>query len=202
MFVPEKAAKTKPSTAEAARKSAPPQDVLLGFLTVIGNTQSGLYGGYLLINSAARPVEFHCSAPVQANRAQQILYGPTLEPYLFGELIAATLISSAKNRAALICTDCAAVLIARKGISTPMVLVATERDAASNEVHGEAQPASHQLVLTDFDVAEKKLAAWREFAADVPHARSYLEKLGSSFDLVEPFERIRLAIQEAQRGAA
>src|SRR4051812_23172961 len=54
----------------------------LGFLTVVEDEQQGLVGGYLLLNPLGRPVEFHCTAPVKPNRAQQILYGPTLRPYL------------------------------------------------------------------------------------------------------------------------
>ena len=49
---------------------------VLGFLTVLEHPQHGLFGGYLLLNLAGRPVEFHCTAPVKPNRAQQILYGP------------------------------------------------------------------------------------------------------------------------------
>ena len=53
----------------------------LGFLTVIEHPQYGLFGGYLVLNTAGRPLEFHCTAPIKPNRAQQILYGPTLESF-------------------------------------------------------------------------------------------------------------------------
>jgi hypothetical protein len=56
----------------------------LGFLAVVEHELHGLFGGYLLLNATGRPLEFHCTAPVRPNRAQQILYGPTLEPYLYG----------------------------------------------------------------------------------------------------------------------
>ena len=59
----------------------------IGFLTVVTIPDQGLVGGYLVLNAAARPLEFHCTTPVRANRAQEILYGPTLRPYLFGEQI-------------------------------------------------------------------------------------------------------------------
>ena len=41
----------------------------------------------MLLNLAGRPLEFHCTAPVKPNRVQQILYGPSLQPYLYGEQI-------------------------------------------------------------------------------------------------------------------
>ena len=60
----------------------------VGFLTVQSFADVGLIGGYLLLNPLGRPLEFHCTAPVRPNRAQEILYGPTLAPYLYGEQIA------------------------------------------------------------------------------------------------------------------
>ena len=51
----------------------------LGFLTVVEHPQHGLFGGYLLLNHGGRPLEFHCTAPIKPNRAQEILYGPTLD---------------------------------------------------------------------------------------------------------------------------
>ena len=65
----------------------------LGFLTVVEHPQYGLFGGYLILNTAGRPLEFHCTAPIKPNRAQEILYGPTLESFLYGEQIGQTLIS-------------------------------------------------------------------------------------------------------------
>ena len=40
----------------------------LGFFTVLEHEQQGLIGGYLILNQAGRPLEFHCTAPVKANR--------------------------------------------------------------------------------------------------------------------------------------
>jgi len=77
----------------------------LGFLTVINDPQFGLFGGYLVLNLSGRPLEFHCSAPIKPNRAQEILYGPTLEPFLYGEQIGRTLINQASTPPLLICTD-------------------------------------------------------------------------------------------------
>ena len=51
----------------------------IGFLTVTRDLEQGLFGGYLLLNALGRPLEFHCTAPVRPNRAQEILYGPTLD---------------------------------------------------------------------------------------------------------------------------
>ena len=77
----------------------------VGFLTVLEHSQHGLMGGYLVLNIAGRPLEFHCTAPVKPNRAQQILYGPTLEPYLYGEQIGQALVSKSSLEPLVIFTD-------------------------------------------------------------------------------------------------
>src|SRR5207237_9479429 len=63
----------------------------VGFLTVL-HEPSGYLGGYLVVNTWGRPLEFRLSTAVQPNRVQQILYGGTLEPYICAELIGKTLV--------------------------------------------------------------------------------------------------------------
>src|SRR5438067_12582257 len=86
----------------------------LGFLTVVENAELGLLGGYLLLNAAGRPLEFHCTAPVKPNRTQEILYGPTLKPYLYGEQIGRTLLEKSKLKPIIVCTDSEPVLAVRE----------------------------------------------------------------------------------------
>src|SRR5258708_9642 len=91
----------------------------LGLLTLVAHEQHGLFGGYLVLNHNGRPLEFHCTAPVKPNRAQEILYGPTLEPFLYGEQIGRTLIEKSAVEVRLICTDLAPVLAVREYVSAP-----------------------------------------------------------------------------------
>ncbi len=95
----------------------------IGFLTVVRQVEHGYVGGYLIVNQLARPIEFHCTVPVKPNRAQEILYGRTLEPYLLGEQIGATLIGKSSSRPLLVCTDQPAVLAAQGMVEVPIALV-------------------------------------------------------------------------------
>src|SRR5215469_1926324 len=101
-----------------------PRSLTLGFLTVVEHEQHGFFGGYLLLNCNGRPLEFHCTAPVKPNRAQEILYGPTLRPYLCGEQIGQTLISKSTAKPVAVCTDEPAVLAVQEFVSLPVALVA------------------------------------------------------------------------------
>jgi hypothetical protein len=94
----------------------------LGFLTVIDQCP-GLTGGYLVLNRAGRPLEFHCTMPLAPDRIQQILYGDTLQPFLYGERIAQTLIQRSKLSVLSIFTDHAAVLPVQSLVSTAIIYV-------------------------------------------------------------------------------
>lgn len=156
---------------------------LIGFLTAV-ECDSAVLGGYLLLNAAARPVEFHCTAPVRANRAQEILYGPTLRPYLYGEQIGKTLLSKSKPRPALVVTDCEPMLAVR-GVHE--VLIACLGDGEWDEAGGTLRLGDDAVTLPNGfgDDRQALLDRWRE--------------LGAEFDIREPFSRIHEAISEAQK---
>jgi len=181
-----------------------------GFLTVVEHPQLGLFGGYLVLNTSGRPIEFHCTAPLKPNRAQEILYGPTLRPYLYGEQIGRALVTKATTAAVAICTDCEPVLELRELMPTPVVLVVSAGPAAeltdsmsTPPTTGE-RPSSGSATgagLRTLDCGRNRLAVRRSRSADADAVAIQLAELGDAFDLTEPFGRIRDAIEEAQRAS-
>ncbi|GIW90688.1 MAG: hypothetical protein KatS3mg109_1120 [Pirellulaceae bacterium] len=115
----------------------PNEGSLLGFLTVVESSEWGCTGGYLLISGSGRPVEFHCTAPVRVTRAQEILYGPTLRPVLFGEQMGRALLDKARRKPACICTDLAEILALRPMVDLPVVMV---RPSAAGDAAVAPQP--------------------------------------------------------------
>src|SRR3954462_1989649 len=124
----------------AMLNETPAQETTFGYLSVINSAEHGYFGGYLIVGPLGRPLEFHCTAPVRPSRAQQILYGPTLEPFLLGEQIAGAMLDAAKLKPRLILTNCEATLHARSRISSPMVLLCENADATAGTA--DATPAS------------------------------------------------------------
>src|SRR3977135_240002 len=98
----------------------------LGFFTVLQHDQQGLVGGYLILNAAGRPLEFHCTAPIKPNRAQQILFGPTLESYLYGEQIGQTLLSKSSIEPLLESTDVDRAVRVGDYVSLPVARVVAD----------------------------------------------------------------------------
>jgi hypothetical protein len=184
----------------------------LGFLTVVEHQQHGLFGGYLVLNNAGRPLEFHCTAPIKPNRAQEILYGPTLESFLYGEQIGQTLIKQASVSPLLICTDREPALAVREHVSTPVVLVLSPEGELAEEQAGESPAAGEPGRVLRLDAAHRggpRLATFRlgrnrlalpeRAEEDRRLITERLAELAESFDLAEPFQRIREAIEEAQQ---
>lgn len=180
----------------------------LGFLTVVEHPQHGLFGGYLVLNFAGRPLEFHCTAPVKPNRAQQILYGPTLKEYLYGEQIGLTLVSKAKVPAAVVLTDVEPALALRPSIDIPLALLLPQPGPVADDGPrafdpSDPSPGSQRGVdhLTLLEVGGRQLAVASQFAADRAALASVLQPQAERLDLAEPFQRIRDAIAEAHRAA-
>lgn len=192
---------------EAAKSKA-----AVGFLTVVEHPQHGLFGGYLLLNVAGRPLEFHCTAPLKPSRAQEILYGPTLRPYLYGEQIGGTLVAKAKTRPLVVCTDTQAVLALRDFTPLPVVLVLGSEPpegavAARESADSGARqfrldrPHREQPGLHVFELGRQSLGVPVTHGDDRRLVTERLGSLAEQLDLSEPFARIREALDEAQRGA-
>lgn len=171
------------------KRSNPP--TALGFLTVVEDAELGLVGGYLVLNAAGRPLEFHCTAPIRSSRAQQILYGPTLTPYLYGEQIAAALIAKGAAAVLAVLTDQPAVLAARPLVEMPMAALLAEGTL----------PGDPSNSLTALEILGRPATISPRHPTDRQELARRLADLGELFDLAEPFDRIREAIREAQRDA-
>lgn len=175
-----------------------------GFLSTLESAELGHFGGYLIVSTIGRPLEFHCTSPVRPNRAQIILYGPTLQPYLIGEQIAGTLLQAAKLTPKLVLTDSAAILSARAQSKAPFALLLS-RDASNGATEADLLPFAEGDAnqLTRFArhvlVGPYQLQLPTGYEADTNTVAEYAGQLSQQVDLAEPFDRIHEAIREAQR---
>lgn len=166
-----------------------------GFLTAVEDAQHGFFGGYLVLSERGRPLEFHCSTPVLASQAQQILYGAALRPYLLGELIGETLVAKAQLPVQAVLTDQeemqSLALLRTEAIAW---LRPNETNLVSLASPNDARLATPELTLGNYRLSGSSTCHWQ---AD--WLRDTLAPLAEHIDLAEPFERIREAIREAQR---
>jgi len=154
-----------------------------GFITVVEIADLGFCGGLLVLSENGRPQEFHCTAPVNANRAQQILYGKTLNGFLFCDQIGLALYDKVKAPLDLLVTDMADLLELADAANVAVALVnSNEPIQASTE-----KPV---IAETTIRVAEGSTKGRQQ-------AESLVKQFRQTLPLNEPFERIHRAIEEA-----
>lgn len=162
---------------------------LFGFISVVDLGDATWIGGYLLLNPLGRPVEFHCTEPVKANRAQQILYGETLPAFICSEQIGRALVENSQLKPTMILTDQEAALALRDLSGIPMAWLSSE---------------SPERIRSDLiSLSLGGLPAFMDsmHADDQATLHETLEQVVSKWDLQEPFERIREAVSELQKAA-
>ena len=187
-------------------KSSPEPTV--GFLTVVENDEVGWLGGYLVLNLRARPVEFHCTAPIKPNRAQEILYGPTLRPFLYGEQIGATLIQKAKSKPQLIFTDTDPALAARDMIRTPLAMLWSESsrplsglddDGPSYHLDAVHSANARRPHWVSIQLGNNEIKLQSRHVEDEALIVRRWSEMQLQLDLSEPFERLHQALAEAHQ---
>lgn len=164
----------------------------IGFLSVRYHEQHGYFGGYLILNHLARPLEFHCTMPVQPSRAQALLYGQTLHDFVSGEQIAAALIKKAKLNAHLVVTDCPAVLSVQHVQKVAIIQLNVQASVSTADwivPNTQSETHSIQHAGTEFKILDKEHGS--ELLSRVS------QELPDSLDFEEPFQRIEEALLEA-----
>jgi hypothetical protein len=167
----------------------------LGFLTIL-QENNGYLGGYLVTNQWGRPFGFWLTTAVQPNRVQQILYADTLVPYICGDLIGKTLVDKAALPVQAVFTESEAALDLRLKLEVPVAyLPQVERMEQPVLAGVTAAPTAVGVPFHPRD----QLRTHAAFPGDAQLLQELLDRLHRSFDLTEPFQRIRLAMGEAKK---
>lgn len=183
----------------------------LGFLTCTEFDGWGLCGGLLLLNTLARPLEFHCTLPVKVSRTQVILYGASLRAHVCGQVIGRALLDKAKTAPQLLLTDCWDTAQLPDNGDIPLVFLPP---AAPIVVHAEVDSlelppvglAPMALPMPWQTLAIRDQELWlADPAAAGGDSRHWIEGILTQFtarhDLAEPFDRVRQAMTEARDAA-
>ena len=183
----------------------------LGFLTAVEDAERRYVGGLLITNRYGRPLEFQCTAPVKPNRTQQILYGPTLRPYVLSELIGRTLLEKVGVKPHLILLESLDLLDLRSVTSTPVasLVLASNAPKPALQEQGDGKGAKEGKEVATGDVLPNSLRLGNEvvvFHSTHDEDRTEIEKFAKlvpvDADLREPFERVREALAETVRLSA
>lgn len=160
----------------------------LGFLSAVEDDDRGIVGGLLVTNRFGRPLEFQCTTPVKPNRTQQILYGPTLRPFLMTEVVGKTLVEKIGVKPHLVLVEGIDQLELRAFVSLPVASLIPATESGT--------PAEGQTVL-----GKQWLEFHRHYQSDAEVVRAGASEVPDTADLKEPFERIREALNETLKTA-
>jgi hypothetical protein len=161
----------------------------IGFLTSIETDSGGFVGGLLVTNRLGRPLEFQCTTPVKPNHTQRILYGPTLVPFLLGELIGKTLIERVSVKPHVLLVDRGEMLDVREHVPMPVASL------------DQAEASIVQPGLT-VKLGKQQLRIHADHPDDQQTIASHQDEFPSDVDFREPFERVREALLETVRPGA
>ena len=200
-------------TASRMTHESPKLKPTFGYLSAVYSTEHGYFGGYLIVSPLGRPLEFHCTAPVLPSRAQRILYGPTLEPYLLGEQIGGGLMTAAKLSPRVVLTDFAPFEAVKSQMNAPLVLVHSKPRPAgittapsSPEQRSDASGGGEDKLRDEhpgwshaFLAGDQRLHLAIGMESQRELVIELIALLAERVALTEPFERIHEAIREAQR---
>jgi hypothetical protein len=168
--------------------------MVLGFLTVRKHPVHGYFGGLLVLNHLARPLEFHCTLPVLTTRAQQILYGATLDEFVCGEQIARALMLKSKSAPSVVFTDTPAALSLRHIHPIPVAAIDGSWHRGSSSF---SQPHLDRSDLQVSELGGHKLLVLPEYRKDLSLFEELFQSNPTNIDLIEPFGRIEDALKEA-----
>jgi hypothetical protein len=153
----------------------------LAFMDVILFPDGAIRGGILTTDIETRPYEFRITSSIKPTQLQQMLYGTSLKDYVYGELICAPLIKATKEKINFVLTRERYIMEVRPLVAVPIVLMSYNDKAASDGL----KPICFQV--------------HKDYSSELPHAQLVLTPITQKLDLMEPFERLKLALNEVHR---
>jgi len=157
------------------------QEIRLAFIDVTVFSDGSIRGGILTTDIETRPFEFRVTSPIKPTQVQQILYGASLKDYVYGELICVPLVKATKEKLSVVLTKENFLISARPLVSTPVILIRSNNTQASD------------------GIKSVSFSSHRNFQNELSFAQTILTPITQKHDLLEPFERLRLALNEVHR---
>jgi hypothetical protein len=177
-------------------------ELRLGFLSAVEVRDRGYVGGLLVTNRFGRPLEFQCTSPVQPNRMQEILYGPTLVPYVLAELIGTKLMEKVGIKPHVVLAEQEALLELRNFVTVPVAWVTPEVEAGTipnGGAGGCGFIAANAADTCALRLGRQFVRFHASHTADRDAIAAEAAVVPAEADLCEPFGRVREALEESAR---
>lgn len=156
-------------------------EIRLAFMDVTVFSDGSIRGGILTTDVETRPFEFRVTSPIKPTQVQQILYGASLKDYVYGELICTPLVKATKEKLSMVLVKEIFLISMRPLVSVPVIIV-----RSSNSQTGDG-------------IRSVSFSPHQNFRNELSFAQTILTPVMQKHDLLEPFERLRHALNEVHR---
>jgi hypothetical protein len=164
--------------------------IRLGFMTAVEVGDRNYVGGLLVTDRFGRPLEFQCTTPIKPNRTQELLYGPTLVPFILGDLLGKALLDRVSVKPSLIMTSRVEMLQLRSKVDLPIIY-----DEASTESEPKSS-AAERSASQQIRIGQQTFRTHEDFTDDRETVKRISQKLSDDANMHEPLERVGDALRE------
>jgi len=182
---------------------SPQKGLALGYLRLI--EEGNLFQGAALVTDfRGIPLDFRYTEPISPTRLERILYGDALDVYIREEVILESLLKAVEVKPSLwVCNDRKLLEFLKEHAACPPIFLESTSYSPLDAV-GEMVPqpeAGAYLVQVDPISAPLKLIVPVSTGEDaVKSAASILIEAAASMELLEPFARIKRALEAVAAG--
>ncbi len=160
----------------------------LGYIEFV-ETKDGYRAGLLITDQFTKPLEFRVTTNVKVDQLQKILYGDLLENVLYRERFTIELVNEAQEDFDILLVKEKDLLSLRDEIGKPIGFLRKFDPFKAMDRY------SHKIVnLADKFEPLTLTVSKEDFKLVVPISRK-LQEIYRNYNLMEPFERIRKAIE-------
>jgi hypothetical protein len=157
----------------------------------------GVMGAIMVTDADTKPIEFRVTAPIKPTTFQQTLYGDVLHEHILVELISVPLLNAINEQVDLIVVKDPFFLGANNKQGIRVVRVFNEGDGKSIK-----SSKAIELPLSSNGNGKTLLETSQKFESELSVINEELNKLSEGRNLLEPFERLKLACEQVNQQKA
>ena len=154
----------------------------------------GIMGAILVTDSDTKPLEFRVTAPIKPTSFQRTLYGDVLHEHILVELISVPLLNAINEQVDLILVKDPFFLGANNKQGIRVVRIFGEGEELSR-----ANSKAEELTGSVSGNGKTFLETSRKFEGELPVIKEDLNKLSEGRNLLEPFERLKMACEQVHQ---
>ena len=157
----------------------------------------GVMGAIMVTDADTKPIEFRVTAPIKPTSFQQTLYGDVLHEHILVELISVPLLNAINEQVDLIIVKDPFFLGANNKQGIRVVRIFNDGDGQSRK-----SSKAVELPFSSNGNGKTLLETSQKFESELSVINEELNKLSEGRNLLEPFERLKLACEQVNQQKA